>query len=92
MSKKSQNKEKDKVKYYDDGSTIADMDCLNDAKKKPSRIDEVPNPKRQPKVKSTYREKAQTFFETFKMMLVPTGIALLVIFILYLICLFVFSK
>ena len=76
MKNKEKKKDKEKVVYYDDGSTIANMDGV----KQKSII-----PKTNNRPKSTGREKIKTFFEAFKMMLIPTGVALLVLLILYLI-------
>lgn len=71
MAKK---KNKEKVVYYDDNSTIADMSSVTrDGKKR------VVEPKAPPTV-----SKWRTFFSAFKMMLVPTGIALGVLGLLYL--------
>ncbi len=72
MSKK---KNKEKVVYYDDNSTIADMSALNRNGQKRDNA-----PKAPPTV-----SKWRTFWSAFKMMLIPTGIALGVLGILYLI-------
>lgn len=77
MKNKEKKKDKEKVVYYDDGSTIANMDGV----KQKSIIPKTDNNR----PKSTGREKLKTFFEAFKMMLIPTGVALLVLLILYLI-------
>ena len=71
-------KNKEKVRYYDDGSTISDMSNV----KKGGLLSNNTNSN---KPRSTEKEKLQTFFKAFKMMLVPTGVALLVLLILYII-------
>ena len=76
MSKK-EKKEKEKVTYYDDGSTISDMSSLRDSKGSLYRNSN--------KQQASEKEKLKTFFQAFKMMLVPTGVALLVLLILYII-------
>ena len=73
MPKKNKDKEKEKVVYYDDGSTIADMDGIKKSNPLSKRSS------------STLKEKFKTFFQAFKMMLIPTAIALLVLLILYII-------
>lgn len=73
MSKK---KKKDKIIYYDDGSTISDMSSVNKTGQK--------QPPPQPKRKSTGSEKWQTYWHAVKMMLFPTCFALVIIGILYL--------
>ena len=70
---------KEKVVYYDDGRTIANMDLVGS--KKTTNKDNYNNTK----PKSTAKEKFKTFFQAFKMMLAPTAVALLVLLILYII-------
>ena len=72
-TKKKQKKEK--VVYYDDGSSISDMSEV-----KPSTVAKIVKSKS----KSTFGEKWKTFWEAFKMMLLPTFIALTVLLVLYL--------
>lgn len=81
MTKK---KKDEKVIYYDDNSTIVDMSGV---KKKKLLQNDVNNDYRQHKVSE--KEKIQTFFSVFKMMLLPTFIALIVIFLLYLLFYFI---
>ena len=71
-------KEKEKVTYYDDGSTISDMSPVMDSKRRLFKNDNT-------KPRSTEKEKLTTFFQVFKMMLVPTGVVLLVLLILYIV-------
>lgn len=72
-NKLKQRKEpKEKVVYYDDNSTIADMSGT----KQPAK-----------KSKSTFREKARTYFSTVKKMIVPMLITLLAFTLVYLLLL-----
>ncbi|MBP3433945.1 MAG: hypothetical protein J6K50_01600 [Clostridia bacterium] len=75
MSKK-QKKQKEKIVYYDDNSPIADMSSVNrkGEKKAPPA----------PKIKSTAKEKWQTYWTAVKTMFVPMMIVLGVIGFLYL--------
>ncbi|MBO6264030.1 MAG: hypothetical protein J6N93_07175 [Clostridia bacterium] len=73
MAKK---KDKEKVIYYDDNSTIVDMSDV-------TGIGRNKVPKRQ-KVPSTFKEKMGTFWFAFKLMLIPTAVVLAIIGILYL--------
>ena len=75
---KKEKKEKEKVIYYDDGSTISDMSPVMDSKRRLFKNDNS-------KPRATEKEKLATFFQVFKMMLVPTGVVLLVLLILYLV-------
>ena len=71
---------KEKVTYYDDGSTVSDMSNLNDSRK--SLLNNNTN---NPRPRATEKEKMKTFFQAFKMMLAPTGVVLLILLILYII-------
>ena len=76
---KKKKKNTEKVVYYDDNSTIADMSNVTGLKgKKPQQS---PYPRR----RSTFKEKWKTYWSTVKMMLFPLFIALLALGILYLI-------
>ena len=71
--KEKNKKSEEKIRYYDDNSTISNMSNVRGpiySNKKSS---------------STSKEKMDTFFKAFKMMLLPTGVALLIILILYII-------
>ncbi len=72
MAKKKNNKEK--IVYYDDNSTIADMSSVT-RDGKPRR----PVAQKAPPTVSKWK----TFWSAVKMMLVPTGIALTVLGLLY---------
>lgn len=78
MSKKK-GKQKPKVTYYDDNSTVADMSPVDKAKEKPY------NRNRPPKRQSTAKEKWKTYWAAVKMMFIPMIIVLAVIGILFLI-------
>lgn len=69
----AQKERKVKVVYYDDGSTIADMSGTSKNKT--------------PRVKSTAKEKARTFFAVMKKMVLPMLCTLAAFTILYIILL-----
>ncbi len=73
MSKKKQKKQK--VIYYDDNSTIADMSNIPHARK--------PDAPRAPR--STFREKMKTYFSAVKMMIFPMCVVLFILALLFLI-------
>jgi Flp pilus assembly protein TadB len=82
MAKKK--KEKQKVVYYDDNSTIADMtNVTRDGKPREKKI--------QPLHQSTWKEKLGTFWNTFKLMLIPTAIALIILGLLYALLMLLFN-
>ncbi|MBQ9728760.1 MAG: hypothetical protein IJV85_04105 [Clostridia bacterium] len=68
-------KKKEKIIYYDDGSTISDMSSVN---RKGEKREPPP-----PREKSTFWEKWNTYWSAVRSMLLPLGIALSVIGILY---------
>ncbi|MBP5307680.1 MAG: hypothetical protein J6Z34_00920 [Clostridia bacterium] len=74
MSKK---KKKEKVIYYDDGSTVADMSRVNRTGEK--------LPERPPKQKSGFREKWNTYWAAVKLMIVPMFVVLAVLLFLFVI-------
>lgn len=69
-------KKKEKVVYYDDGSTISDMSRVN---RKGEKKDPPP-----PRYKSTFAEKWKTYWSAVRSMLLPLCVALGIILILYL--------
>ena len=75
MAKKKKNKEK--VIYYDDGSTISDMSSVNR-----QGVKKDPPP---PKYKSTFSDKWKTYWSAVKSMLMPLCYALFILGILYII-------
>lgn len=78
MSKKK--KKKEKVIWYDDGSTIADMSNVTKiGQKNPSK-----KPQPQPRRVSTAKDKWRTYWKSVKMMLMPMCVVLLIIVVLYL--------
>ncbi len=64
MAEKKEKKKKEKVIYVDDGRTIADMSNVKGGASKYFRND-TPS-------YSTGKEKWTTFFDAFRMMLLPT--------------------
>ena len=68
---RSEKKKEQKIIYIDDGSTVADMSGTFRGGKRPE------------KPRSTFREKARTFFTVMKKMVVPMLITLLVLTIMY---------
>ena len=72
--KKDENKErKVKIVYYDDGSTVADMQG--------TRKDKTP------RQKVPFRERARTFFTVMKKMVIPMLITLAALTLVYIIML-----
>ncbi len=88
---KKEKKQKEKVTYYDDGSTIYDMSGLRNKKPTNNNNNNL-NPLQNKKPRATEREKLRTFFQAFKMMLAPTGVALLILLILYIIFRLLFAR
>lgn len=83
MGKKKSKKNKEKVVYYDDNSTIVDMSNV-------TRIGQKnPAPPPPPRRKSTFGEKWRTYWSAVKMMLFPMFIVLLGLTVLYLIIMLV---
>ena len=69
-------KKKEKIIYYDDNSTIADMSKISaNGKKEPARA---------PRVRSTFREKWNTYWSAVRMMIVPMCVALAALALIYL--------
>lgn len=76
MSKNKKNKQqKQKVVYYDDGSTISDMSAVNRKGQKP---------KTPPKPRATFKEKWKTYWSAVKMMFIPMCFVLIVLTVLFL--------
>ncbi len=75
MSEKKDEKKERKVKivYYDDGSTVADMQG--------TRKDKTP------RQKVPFRERARTFFTVMKKMVIPMLITLAALTLVYIIML-----
>lgn len=65
------NKKKKKVKYIDDGRTIADMSALGGQSKLP------------PLQRSSLKEQAKTYFTTVKLMLIPMFIVMAAICVIF---------
>lgn len=75
---KNKKKNTEKVIYYDDNSTIADMSNVTGLKGK--KAPQSPYPRR----RSTFKEKWRTYWSAVRMMLFPLFIALLALGIVYL--------
>ena len=74
MAEKKEKKKKEKVVYVDDGRTIADMSGVDSGASK--YFSDTPS-------YSSFKEKWLTFWDAFRMMLLPTAVfggALLVLF------------
>ncbi|MBQ8292149.1 MAG: hypothetical protein IJX88_06580 [Clostridia bacterium] len=69
-------KKKEKIIYYDDGSTISDMSRVNRKGEK--------RPPAEPRRQSSSSEKWRTYWSAVKMMIIPLCVALTVLGILYL--------
>ena len=78
MSKK---KKKEKIVYYDDGSSIADMSSVGGMGRRAPKDKPAPTEKR----RSTFSEKWKTYWSAVKMMFVPMLITLLIITVIFLI-------
>lgn len=74
--KKEEKTKKEKVKYYDDGSTIADMSGVG-------KVNKIPSYSKPRGYKVSEKEKLKTFFSAMKMMVGPCIIALGVIALIY---------
>jgi hypothetical protein len=76
-------KKKEKIIYYDDGSTIADMSAVGGMGRRAPQD----KPKREKRVGSTFREKWTTYWNTVKMMVFPMLVVLLILSVLFLLML-----
>ena len=85
MAKKEKKQKKQKIRYVDDGSTVVDMQPLEDASRRPGQKP------RDPGVKGTLREQARTYFAAVRLMLVPMLITLGIIFLSFLITWIIFT-
>lgn len=72
---KKKKQQKEKIVWYDDNSVISDMSAVSGRRGK-SNVSE-------PKPRSTFKEKWNTYWSAVRMMLVPTAIVLGVIAVLY---------
>ncbi|MBE6697403.1 MAG: hypothetical protein E7581_02660 [Ruminococcaceae bacterium] len=76
----NKNKEKkQKIRYVDDGSTVVDMQPLQDSRRRPG---EKP---RDPGAKGTLREQFRTYFAAVKLMFWPMMVTLGIIFVSFLV-------
>lgn len=79
---KKDKKKKEKIVWYDDNSTIADMSAVG----KNGRGKRANEPE---KPRSTFKDKWNTYWRTVSMMIVPTMIVLGVLVVLYLVIMLV---
>lgn len=85
MAKKDKKQKKEKIRYVDDGSTVVDMQPLEDANRRPGQKP------RDPGAKGTLREQVRTYFAAVKLMFVPMLITLGIIFVSFLIMWIIFT-
>jgi hypothetical protein len=76
-------KKKEKVIYYDDNSTIADMSNVGGIGRRPRNKNNNSN-----KPRATFREKWHTYWAAVKMMLLPTCIVVAIISVIFLVMYF----
>ncbi|MDE6273504.1 MAG: hypothetical protein K2L87_00450 [Clostridiales bacterium] len=77
--KKNKQKPKEKVVYYDDNSTVADMSGTHKKEKTPRQ-------------KATFREKARTYFAVVRKMILPMLCTLAAFGLIYLFLLLITGK
>ena len=68
MAKKEKKDKKEKIRYVDDGSTVVDMQAMEDSRRRPG---EKPY---DPSAKGTLKEQFRTYFAAVKLMFWPTFI------------------
>ena len=73
-NKNEEKKKEDKVVYYDDGRTIADMSGVGRPRSQGSH--------------STFRDKWKTYWSAVKMMLIPMAVAVAALVLVYLLMYF----
>lgn len=84
MAKKDKKEKKEKIRYVDDGSTVVDMQPLEDSRRRPGQKPY------DPKAKGTLREQFRTYFAAVKLMFVPMLVTLGIIFVSFLITWIIF--
>ena len=84
---KKDKKEKEKITYIDDGSTVADMSAFGRKKKSPeTRGGKNANaPRLLPDRHSTLKEQAQTYFDAVRMMFLPMLVVIGILTVAFLI-------
>ena len=85
MARKEKKQKKQKIRYIDDGSTVVDMQPLEDANRRPGQKP------RERGVRGTLREQARTYFAAVRLMIVPMLITLALIFVSFLITWIIFT-
>ncbi|MBQ8319398.1 MAG: hypothetical protein IJX81_00790 [Clostridia bacterium] len=81
-------KKKEKITYYDDGSSLYDMSDVGGIGHRSPNQKKAKNGD-QPRKRSTAKEKWKTYVSAVRMMLVPTLVALGVILALYILLLLI---
>jgi maltodextrin utilization protein YvdJ len=81
MAKKNKKEKKEKVIYYDDNRTIADMSNV-------SAIGRSSRAQKEKRSKATFREKWKTYWAAVKMMLIPMFVVLAIICVVFLLMIF----
>ncbi len=84
MADKQKRQKKEKIKYIDDGSTVVDMQPLEDANRRPGQKP------RDWGAKGTLREQMRTYFAAVKLMFVPMLVTLGLIFVSFLLTWIIF--
>ena len=85
MSKKKSKKNKEKVVYYDDNSTISDMSGVGSTFNGMLPNNSQKSNNNTPKVPSRFRDKWNTYWSTVKLMILPMCVVLGILAVLYLI-------
>ena len=84
MADKQKKPKKEKIRYIDDGSTVVDMQPLEEANRRPGQKPRTPG------AKGTLREQMRTYFAAVRLMLVPMLVTLGLIFVSFLITWIIF--
>lgn len=79
MANKEKKQKKEKIRYVDDGSTVVDMQPLEDSRRRPGQKP------REKGAKGTIREQLRTYFAAVKLMFLPMMVTLGIIFFAFLI-------
>ena len=87
MSKNKNKNKKEKVVYYDDGSTLSDMSEVGGiyGRKIGRSSGSEQREKRYYRPRSSFSDKAKTYFEAVKLMIKPMLIVLIAISVVFLI-------
>ncbi len=85
MADKQKKPKKEKIRYVDDGSTVVDMQPLEDANRRPGQKP------RERGAKGTLREQMRTYVAAVRLMFVPMMVTLGLIFLSFLITWIIFT-